>query len=166
MSNEVNEKYAYAGIPDGYFDDVVEKTISKGTSGVIDPTIFDEVWKLNQLERGQVIEEILACTEYKDWYNIGATNNGFFPVIDFQKGQKVISVKSIDPRLKSYSGDKATKKIEEYIEKLDVDITVSGKPAQKILDIRIPKGTKDRINLKHLNGLCVDSDIILKIKEF
>ena len=53
-------------------------------------------------------------------------------MIDFQKGQEVISVKSIDPRLKSYSGDKAINKIEEYIEKLDVDITVSGKPAQKI----------------------------------
>ena len=51
---------------------------------------------MSATERGNVIEEFLATTEYKDWYHIGASQGGYFPVIDFQKGNSVISLKTLE----------------------------------------------------------------------
>lgn len=93
-------------------------------------------------ERGDVIEEVLASTEYKDWYNVGSSQGGYFPVIDFQKGNNVVSLKTIHPTLSSMGGSGATNKVIDYLNYLDKDITVNGNLANKILDVRIPEGTK------------------------
>ena len=69
----------------------------KEVGNAIEPSKLSDVWKLGATERGDVIEEVLASTEYKDWYNIGSSQGGYFPVIDFQKGSEVVSFKTIDP---------------------------------------------------------------------
>ena len=47
----------------------------------------EDVWKMkNPLDRGRAVEELTAATDYKDWYYIGRTQHGYFPVIDFQDG--------------------------------------------------------------------------------
>ena len=117
-------------------------------------------------KRGKLIEKILAETEYKDWYNIGASDRGYFPVIDFQKGKQVVSLKTIDPTLSSYSGSKATEKIEKYIEALNRKILVDGVEAEKILDVRIPEGTRDLFDIDELNRYAENIQVILKIEEF
>lgn len=43
---------------------------------------------------------------------------------DFQKDNIVVSLNTIDPRLPSYQGNKLTAKIRNYMDDLDVDITV------------------------------------------
>ncbi len=48
-------------------------------------TTADSVWTLPPMQRGVAIENKLAVTDYADWYHIGAENNGYFPLVDFQK---------------------------------------------------------------------------------
>jgi len=126
----------------------------------------EEIWNLKPTDRGNEIERILSETEYQDWYNIGQADNGKFPVIDFQKGNDVVSLKTIDPRLKSYQGDGLINKIESYCEALDREITVDDVLANKTLDLRIPQGTSSSINFEQIDALMKEYDIIIKIKEF
>ncbi|WP_264850231.1 hypothetical protein [Clostridium omnivorum] len=125
-----------------------------------------DVWALKATERGNAIEEALSKTDYKDWYNIGQADNGYFKAIDFQKGNNVVSLKSIDPTLPSYRGNGATNKVLEYLDKLDLPITVDGKLANKVLDVRIPQGTMNNFNMSQLLDEASQRGIKLIIKEF
>lgn len=86
--------------------------------------------------------------------------------IDFQKGTNVVSLKTIDPTLKSYSGNKATNKILDYREQLDREIKVNGKIASKVIDVRIPPGTTSNLNISMLEREAAELGIKLNIKEF
>lgn len=88
-----------------------------------------DVWKLRGTTRGIAIEKILADTEYKDWWNCGAENNGYFPIVHLQKDMDVVSLKSIAPSLPSYSNGQGTDKIIEYLDSLHVNITIDGNAA-------------------------------------
>ncbi|MBQ3423196.1 MAG: hypothetical protein IJH34_16420, partial [Romboutsia sp.] len=137
-----------------------------GESHRINPSKLSDVWKLGATERGEVIEEILASTEYKEWYNIGASQGGYFPVIDFQKGKSVVSMKTIDPQLPSMSGSGATNKVIDYLNDLDKAIKVDDNAANRILDVRIPEGTKNSFDLDYLIKESEKKNIKLIIKEF
>ena len=127
----------------------------------------DEVWNLKAVDRGNAIEAILAKTEYGDWFNCGQLDHGTFPVIDFQKDLQVVSLKSLDPRLSSYSGNKAAEKITEYLEKLDREIYVGDDLAERILEVRVPKGTSHLIDRDYIdNFLRRFTNISYTIKEF
>lgn len=126
---------------------------------------LEDVWDLTPMQRGNKIEEILAKTEYKDWFNCGQLNNGKFPTIDFQLGNSVVSLKTIDPRLASYVDGKVNTKIIEYLEDLSREITVAGNPAEKTLDVRIPKGTTEFLDLEKLYKEAERLNITLEIGE-
>lgn len=126
---------------------------------------LEDVWELAPMQRGNKIEEILAKTEYKDWFNCGQLNNGKFPTIDFQLGNSVVSLKTIDPRLASYVDGKVNTKIIEYLEDLSREITVAGNPAEKTLDVRIPKGTTEFLDLEKLYKEAERLNITLEIGE-
>lgn len=126
---------------------------------------LEDVWDLAPMQRGNKIEEILAKTEYKDWFNCGQLNNGKFPTIDFQLGNSVVSLKTIDPRLASYVDGKVNTKIIEYLEDLSREITVAGNPAEKTLDVRIPKGTTEFLDLERLYKEAERLNITLEIGE-
>lgn len=104
-----------------------------------------EVWKDRPTRRGELVEYILALREYKQedgWFQIGAENLGFFPVIDFQLGLRVVSVKSIDPRLPSVQARGVLETLTEYVDQLaEQGITVGGQAAIKELHIVVPAGT-------------------------
>ena len=68
--------------------------------------------------------------------------------------------------MSSLSGSKATNKIIDYLDDLDRKITVNGKLANKILDVRVPKGTKKNFDLDLLMQESKDRGISLIIKEF
>lgn len=88
------------------------------------------------------------------------------PHINFQKGDKVISLKSInllDP-VYAESGIAETEII-GYINNLVGEIIVDGAPAIKILDVRIPKGTKQLLDLMSVNEEADKLGIILQINE-
>jgi RHS repeat-associated protein len=95
-----------------------------------------DVWKMDPFARGNAIERHLAKTDYKDWFNVGQLNNGKFPLVDFQKGNKLVSLKSVDTNGKSWMGG-----MKSHIDDLASSrATVDGKPAEMILDLRVQPG--------------------------
>jgi len=60
------------------------------------------VWQLDARRRGTEIEQRLAATEYDDWYNIGASHGGTFPLVDFQRGNTLVSLKTVDTTGKTW----------------------------------------------------------------
>ena len=98
------------------------------------------VWKLDPKVRGIIIETRLARLEYgnffRGWYNVGRSHNGYFPLVDFQKGNTLVSLKSVDTTGKSWFG-----RMQKHIDDLATrKATVNGTPANKVLDIRVQPG--------------------------
>ena len=95
---------------------------------------------------------------------------GYFPVIDFQKGTDVISLKSIDPRLSSYQNGGTTDIIIKYIGDLNPNpyetIKVNNVPANKILDIRIPPGTDHMFDITRINPIAAQNGVTVIFNEF
>ncbi|WP_245445199.1 hemagglutinin repeat-containing protein [Rhizobium anhuiense] len=121
------------------------------------------VWSLNPIDRGKSVESSLARTEYSNtngWFNIGAENNGYFPLIDFQKGSTVVSLKTIDT-----TGSAWMARMKNTIDQLDeAAITVDGSLATKVLDIRVQPGGADAA--KALVRYGTDKGVTVIIKEF
>jgi hypothetical protein len=113
---------------------------------------------------------LISISNLGGWFHIGNEMNGYFPVIDFWKGNNVVSLKSIDPRL--YSGNGATNKLLKYLEDLEetrfivsdfggvnaVELT----NLNKTLDVRVPAGTSNLIDVSYLNGFANNVKIVLK----
>jgi hypothetical protein len=58
--------------------------------------VAESVWRLPPTQRGIAIERNFATTEYADWYWIGQENNGYFPLVDFQQGDTLVSLRTVD----------------------------------------------------------------------
>jgi len=70
------------------------------------------------------------------WYRVGAENNGYFPLVDFQNGNNLVSLKSVDTR-----GSTWLTRMEDHIVDLgNSGATVNGIPANMILDLRVQPG--------------------------
>ena len=97
------------------------------------------VWDLDPIVRGIEIENILAKTDYKDWFRVGQLDNGKFPLVDFQKENIFVSLKTVDTRSKGWLN-----RMKEHIKQFgQAEATVSGNPAHKMLDIRVQPGGLD-----------------------
>jgi len=95
-----------------------------------------EVWNLKPTARGTAIESQLAQTEYKDWFNVGQLNNGKFPLVDFQNGNTLVSLKSVDT-----TGSTWLTRMQDHIYDLGKNgATVNGNPATMVLDLRVQPG--------------------------
>ncbi len=114
--------------------------IAKTNAAATNPQ--SSVWSLNPIDRGKSIESSLARTEYSDangWFNIGAEKNGYFPLIDFQSGNTVVSLKTVDT-----TGSTWMARMQNTIDELGSrPITVNGNLANKVLDIRVQPGGAD-----------------------
>jgi filamentous hemagglutinin len=97
------------------------------------------VWGLSPIARGVTIESQLAKTEYSaanGWYQVGAENNGYFPLVDFQHGHTLVSLKSVDT-----TGSTWLPRMEGVIDQLgSSNATVNGSPANMVLDLRVQPG--------------------------
>jgi hypothetical protein len=94
------------------------------------------VWKLSSIERGRAIEKTLATTEYKDWHNVGDERGGKFPLVDFQKGNTLVSLKTVDT-----NGTAWIAGMKDHINDLaDRGATVNDKAANMVLDLRVQPG--------------------------
>lgn len=91
----------------------------------------------DQFLRGDLVEEAVAVytppNGYKGWDRIGQQNNGFYPLVDFQKGDAYISLKSLDINRKT----SPVSAYREHIMKLSNEYKP---PKQVTLYIRIPEG--------------------------
>ena len=110
------------------------KALMKGARP-IDGALAD-VWKQHPTSRGNAIESHLAATEYKDWFNVGQLNNGKLPLVDFQKENFLVSLKTVDT-----SGASWTRDMRKHIDDLSSGrATVNDKPAAMVLDLRTQPG--------------------------
>lgn len=134
------------GIPTGT---VAKNVVKKGT-----------VWKLKPTDRGNAIEAALAKTDYKDWFNVGKLNNGYFPLVDFQKGNTLVSLKSVDT-----AGSTWMRRMTSHIDDLATrGAVVNGQKANMVLDLRVqPGGTKEAASLVEYGK---QQGIIVVVKEF
>jgi filamentous hemagglutinin len=67
---------------------------------------------------------------------VGSLDNGKFPLVDFQKGNNLVSLKTIDT-----SGTSWLNTMQTHIQDLGtLGHTVDGQPANMILDIRVQPG--------------------------
>jgi len=101
------------------------------------------VWSLSPIARGNAIESSLAHTEYSTangWYQVGAENNGYFPLVDFQQGDTLVSLKTVDTGGSTWMG-----RMESTIDDLaNNGATVNDQPANMVLDLRVqPGGAQD-----------------------
>jgi filamentous hemagglutinin len=116
-------------------------------------TNLSEVWTLKPSQRGVDIESYLAKTEYSPqsgWYKVGAERNGYFPLVDFQNGNTLVSLKSVDTAGSTWLG-----RMQDHIIDLGTNgAKVNGVPANMVLDLRVQpsgsaaaKGKRGRIYL-------------------
>jgi hypothetical protein len=86
--------------------------------------------------RGLEIENELATTDYADWFHVGRTHRGKFPLVDFQKGRTLVSVKSTNAFT-----ERSFAELQDHIDDLATrGATVDGYPARLVLDVRVPPG--------------------------
>lgn len=100
---------------------------------------LSSVWNLSPIGRGNTIESSLANTEYSlanGWYQVGARNNGYFPLVDFQQGNTLVSLKTVDTGGSTWMG-----RMESHIDDLaNNGATVNDQPANMVLDLRVQPG--------------------------
>lgn len=95
-----------------------------------------DVWKLPARQRGILIEDELAASDYKNWYHVGAERGGYFPLVDFQQGNTLVSLKSVDTTGTRWLGD-----MQEHVADLATrGATVNNQPANMVLDLRVQPG--------------------------
>jgi hypothetical protein len=116
---------------------------------------LSDVWRMRDTARGTAIESHLAVTEYKDWFNVGQLNNGKFPLVDFQNGSTLVSLKSVNT-----NGSTWMTRMQDHIYDLGRNgATVSGRPATMVLDVRVQPGglkaAQPLINYGRQNGVTV-----------
>jgi len=117
-------------------------------------------WRLSPLARGNAIEDTLAVTEYKDWYRVGAEVGGKFPLVDFQQGQTLVSLKTVNTSGSAWLGQMQT-----VIDNLATSgATVNGAPANMVLDLRVQPGGAGAA--QSLVGYGQQQGITVIIKEF
>jgi RHS repeat-associated protein len=104
--------------------------------GDLGPVDLQELWSLSPTDRGQAIESVLAQSAYQGWFRVGSLNNGYFPLFDFQQGNTLVSLKTVDTTSSSwFSG------IQTHIDALaNSGATVNGEPATMVLDLRVQPG--------------------------
>jgi hypothetical protein len=117
-------------------------------------------WRLSPLARGNAIEDTLAVTEYKDWYRVGAEAGGKFPLVDFQQGQTLVSLKTVNTTGSAWLGQMQT-----VIDNLAANgATVNGAPANMVLDLRVQPGGAGAA--QSLVGYGQQQGVTVLIKEF
>jgi len=88
------------------------------------------------IRRGIRIEDQMAQADYKDWFRVGTLDGGKFPLVDFQKGQTLVSVKTANT-----SGTGWLRAMHEHIRDLGTrGATINGQPANMVLDLRVQPG--------------------------
>lgn len=122
-----------------------------------------EAWVLNPLERGTAIEQYLAKTEYSTsngWYNVGAEYKGTFELVDFQKDNVLLSLKTVNTKGDRWRGD-----MEEHIDDLDKRRgTVNNQNATMALDVRVQPGGYE--SAKFLIDYGRSRNVVVNVVEF
>lgn len=122
--------------------------------------VLADVWKRDPMNRGNAIEAYLATTEYKDWFNVGQLNNGKFPLVDFQKDNILVSLKTVDTKGSNWARD-----LRQHIDDLDTRRgAVNDATATMVLDLRTQPGGMN--SAQWLISYGTKRNVLVRIKEF
>lgn len=103
------------------------------------PGTIADIWNLTPTLRGNAIESYLAKIEYASengWYYVGAEMRGYFPLVEFQDGNTLVSLKTVNTNGRSWLSD-----MRSHIADLGTTgATVNGYPANMALDLRVQPG--------------------------
>jgi hypothetical protein len=138
---------------------IAEHATKSGASYKFNKTVSDAVWALPEHWRGILIEQTLAKTQYKGWFNVGQENRGFFPDIDFAivtpgaGPQLRASVKSVNPFAKTYD-NQLNVELPAHVNTIVTSTTnfigksaglrpadTHARPPVTTIDIRVPPGS-------------------------
>ncbi|MEW8056784.1 MAG: hypothetical protein AB2796_15790, partial [Candidatus Thiodiazotropha sp.] len=118
------------------------------------------VWDLRPTDRGDAIENELARTEYSDWYHVGEEYNGYFDLVDFQNGNTLVSLKTVDTSGSTWIG-----RMQGHIRDLGSGrATVDGQPANMVLDLRVQPGGTEAAN--ELIEFGIEHGVSVRVREF
>lgn len=99
---------------------------------------------MHPTERGKLVEEMLAGTDYANYEHVGRLQRGYFPYIDFwDSADNMVSLKTVDPRGGRGWVNDMKWHINEELRQLQIEDTVTGavrRPNSVTLDIRVPEG--------------------------
>jgi hypothetical protein len=117
-------------------EDIVVPAVRVEANAAKTATSGGSIWSMEAKQRGVLVENSAAANEYKDWFRVGQLDNGKFPLIDFQKGDDLVSLKSVDTSGVSWMRD-----MQKHIDDLSTrGATINDRPARMILDLRVPPG--------------------------
>jgi hypothetical protein len=105
------------------------------------------VWRLDPIERGILLERYLSQTVYREYGYIGATQGGYFPLIDFVGDRIVVSLKTVDPTSKT-ALTRMMDEIDRLFEQWPLLENQAGNYVRAnkiILDIRVPIGQEQAL---------------------
>jgi len=98
----------------------------------------NKIWSKAPIVRGELIELILSKTQYRKWGHIGREHGGTWPLFDFIKGGRAVSLKTIDPTAKTFY-DTGLPNLVAHAEDL-ANRPIRG-VVRRTLDVRVPQGT-------------------------
>ncbi|MDF0731602.1 DUF637 domain-containing protein [Pseudomonas entomophila] len=149
--------------------------LAQGSKGIIEsikswfgagPKVLEsaaDVWAKAPTQRGNLIEAQLAKTDYSPkngWYNVGKERGGYFPLVDFQQGNTLVSLKSVDT-----AGTTWLTRMQDHIVDLGTNgAKVDGQLAKMVLDIRVQPGGADAA--RQLIKFGAENNVTVIIKEF
>ncbi|MDI1451767.1 hypothetical protein [Polyangium sp. 6x1] len=129
-----------------------------------------DVWKEGPVNRGRLIEEDLAKTEYDDWIHTdelpGYSSAKNYPVVDFAKDNQIVSLKTADTQLNSWYS-KLRGDIRTLADFTPPSNLASGN-VSKILDLRVQPGGIELAGqkLKDLANYAREYGIELRVKPY
>ena len=119
------------------------------------------IWDIDGRVRGEAIENHLAATDYSGWTPIGRADRGYFPLIDFQKGSEVISLKTAGSYYKQNVRD-----LQGHMIDLAQSVEVNDAATKKTLDLRVPDEDTARLYRKSLSSMARRTGVNLNISVF
>lgn len=133
--------------------------VEGGEAKTVD-AVAESVWRLPETQRGIVIEQNLAATDYADWYWVGQEDNGYFPLVDFQRGDTLVSLRTVDTNGVSWFN-----RIASHIKELgESEARVDDRLANMVLDLRVQPGGLD--DAQSLAELGIKRGVTVRIREF
>jgi len=115
----------------------LESSVAPNTGlPIVNGKFVPDYWRMKPTARGTLIEDALAKSDYADWFRVGQLDNGYFQLVDFQKGLDFVSLKTVNTNGRSWLYS-----MRRHIDELaEAEAGVGDQVGRIILDIRVQPG--------------------------
>ncbi|MEP0951054.1 MAG: RHS repeat-associated core domain-containing protein [Paracoccaceae bacterium] len=122
----------------------------------------DGIWDRGQftpIQRGNLIEDHLAGTDYSGWTRVGSQKNGYSPAFDFNQGSTWVSLKTVDTAGKGWQSS-----MRSHINELSQWSSPTTPNSTRVLDIRVQPG--GGASAQSLIDYGTTRGVVVRINEF